>query len=354
MATITRYVNPDSTAGGDGTTNATVGANRAYVSQNAAEAAEQQDLTDGGGDIFELICETGGSADATAVSWDGWTTSATSYIVVKTSAGHRHAGVWDAAKYRHTGGIDTWSEYIRFEGMQFRVTSAVPFLVNQSNDVRIGWSVFDACTNTTYVIRNDGGKTLVHNCIFNNCANGGIGNGAGGGSGLTLYVYNVTVRGANSGFDFAVFNFGTGVVHCRNVVGWNTESDVFINISTDLNLNHCKSDDTTADDFGGSGNVANVANLDNSFEDAANGDLRLLTADTVLKDAGGDLSSDPDTYGGSIGAYITPDIVGTSRSGTWDIGAFEVAGAAPPSGRPHVPAGGVEGAIPMWESVGAA
>ena len=32
MATITRYVNTASTPGGDGTTNATSGANRAYAS----------------------------------------------------------------------------------------------------------------------------------------------------------------------------------------------------------------------------------------------------------------------------------------------------------------------------------
>src|SRR5687768_517134 len=95
----TRYVDPNSTAGGDGTTTALAGANRAYVSMSAWEAARQADLTLT--ETEECICLTnGGLEDATTVSIDGWTTDATHYIDIKTDAAYRHAGTFDATKYR--------------------------------------------------------------------------------------------------------------------------------------------------------------------------------------------------------------------------------------------------------------
>ena len=48
----TRYINTASTAGGDGTTNATSGANRAYASFAEWEAARQASLTE----VEEVIC----------------------------------------------------------------------------------------------------------------------------------------------------------------------------------------------------------------------------------------------------------------------------------------------------------
>ena len=57
--------------------------------------------------------------------------------------------------------------------------------------------------------------------------------------------------------------------------------------------------------------------------DASNGDLHLQSGDTILKDAGQDLSSDPDSYGGSISTTLAADIDNVARSGTWDIGADE-------------------------------
>ena len=50
MASIIRYVNTASTAGGDGTTNNTSGATRAYATLAAAETALRQTLTGVGAD----------------------------------------------------------------------------------------------------------------------------------------------------------------------------------------------------------------------------------------------------------------------------------------------------------------
>ena len=97
-----RYVDVDADAGGNGTTNALTGANCAYKSLSIWEAARQTDLVTG--DIIEqCICESNGgshTADTTAAVIDGWTTDATRYIDIKTSAAGRHDGKWNTGKYR--------------------------------------------------------------------------------------------------------------------------------------------------------------------------------------------------------------------------------------------------------------
>lgn len=81
MATITRFVNPASAAGGDGTTSSTSGANRAYSSANEWEANEQTDLV-ADGDVHVVNC-AGSTADTTRVLISGWTTGASNFITVK-------------------------------------------------------------------------------------------------------------------------------------------------------------------------------------------------------------------------------------------------------------------------------
>ena len=159
MATITRYVNTASTAGGDGTTNATSGTTRAYASLNEWEADEQTDLvTDG--DIHVVICE-GATADTTAVSVDGWTTGASNYIQIKTDTAGRHDGKWATGAYRLVVALEYYApialnvEYIRIEGLQVEQTGAyagggygIYNLINgSSSDIRI-----DSC-----IVRYTGG-----------------------------------------------------------------------------------------------------------------------------------------------------------------------------------------------------
>ncbi|MHB1099294.1 MAG: autotransporter outer membrane beta-barrel domain-containing protein [Burkholderiales bacterium] len=91
----TRYVNTASTAGGDGTTNATTGANRAYASLAEWEAAEQAILSE---DHTVLCC---GATDDTETTIDGWTPSGFRVIVAGNTgdAAGAHAGKWDTAFY---------------------------------------------------------------------------------------------------------------------------------------------------------------------------------------------------------------------------------------------------------------
>ena len=99
MALITRYVNTASTAGGDGTTNATTGAARAYASLNEWEANEQVDLV-AATDQHIVHC-VGTSADTTAVDVNGWTTSTTYYITIQVDAADRPTSAqYSTSNYR--------------------------------------------------------------------------------------------------------------------------------------------------------------------------------------------------------------------------------------------------------------
>lgn len=123
MANIVRYVNTASTAGGDGTTNATTGANRAYASLNEWEAAEQTDLvTDT--DTHELFC-TGTAIDSATTTILGWTTSALYDITIH---GETSGTSWDATKYGmstgDTNGITVSEDFVTFNNFQIETDIA--------------------------------------------------------------------------------------------------------------------------------------------------------------------------------------------------------------------------------------
>lgn len=98
-----RYVNTASTAGGDGTTNATTGANRAYATLAEAETALQAVLTED----MNILC-AGATADA-RTTFDGWT-AGSFRIYIKGNpddAAGVHVGIWDVNKYRITAASGT-------------------------------------------------------------------------------------------------------------------------------------------------------------------------------------------------------------------------------------------------------
>ena len=94
MAAVIRYINTASTAGGDGTTNATSGANRAYPSMAAWYTAEKTDLVSDG-DTHTVRCAAGiDSAGAIVISSSDWTTDATHFITIEPVSGDEHGGVY--------------------------------------------------------------------------------------------------------------------------------------------------------------------------------------------------------------------------------------------------------------------
>lgn len=306
----TRYVNTASSAGGDGTTNATSGANRAYASFSEWEAARQASLTE----VEEVICE-GSAADTSSHVIDGWTTSAANYILVRTTQANRHNGRWDTTKYRlETSGIQygwVYEDYVRFEGIQFRGTSSGhwnkeglvfnPGGAPGSTDLRAEACIAYNCGDTSHGFRQLGGTVRWINCIS-------YGNGAAGwrvqdvGSGATAYFYNC-IAAANTDQGWL---FSSGTITARNCyAGGNTGADFSAAPGTASN-NHSEDGShgtTTAYSTSSGAYFTNVTAGSQNFE--------IANASSALIDAGYDLSG-----------TFTVDILGNTRSGTWEVGPF--------------------------------
>jgi len=315
----TRYVNTASTAGGDGTTNATSGANRAYASLSEWEAAEQAILSED----HEVLCE-GSTADSTACTIDGWTVGSFR-ITVKgnTTTNGKHAGIYSTSKYR----------------VELSTTGGCIVPIEE--------------------------KTIIRDLIVYNTNTSGSGIGAGLTLGADIEALNIIARGSGTttvgshqGIAFAdISNLRMKV---KNVIsyGWNTGIYVRQNsASTDdtylvnntvygcavgirgrgaANViqawnNLCKANTDDWNDTGFDGaNSGNNAQADSAADAPGTGDIDLSSytdANTFIDAAGGDfhLNSSGTAYsllddagvGPSSNSNVpTDDIDGDTRSGT--------------------------------------
>ena len=337
MATLTRYVNPDADVGGDGTTNATTGSTCAYKSLSIAEAA----AIDGGsntGDldtnnnILDIICETNGTADTTAVTVDGYTTSATDYMHIYTSASHRHAGVWDDAKYRIvlTGNafcIAVQDNYLRVTGIQCSVGSTNN-LAGGIGGGNAGTAAFlvDSCivrsvvAHTGTLIGYSSSTVAAHQHTYvNNIVYGSTGVGAHGfytranGSAGRAVLYNNTAYNCTTGFrsrDGNVVWKNNLSIGCTDAYLETTAAE----IATYNAYDEGTDPGTNGIDLSGSADSA-------IFTDATVSNFTLVSGSTAA-DVGVSLASDSDGY-----YSFSTDITGATRSGTWDVGADEYVSA---------------------------
>lgn len=332
MATTnTRYVDPDAAAGGNGTTNSLSGGNCAYTSLSAWESARQADLPSG--DIIEkVICSSQSAshtADSSTCAIDGWTTDSTRYIEITVDSGSRHAGVFSSSKYRLTAQFYTTESNVRVDGLQVDKTSAAYAYLMYFKP--IGGVCDYRVTNT--IIRNPATTTVpgtlgfegspsassavrVNNVI---CVSG-ITSGRNvrhNSANYTGYFENMTVIGGG-GTSVGIYN-SAGTLYCKNVYSGNHQTDY----SGTITYTTSGSSDSTSR----TGVTASIACSTSSgayFASLAAGsqDLSIGTS-SALKDAGTDLVGDSGWLIDEI------DIIGTVRSGTWDIGAFEYVESSP-------------------------
>lgn len=338
MATITRYVNTASTAGGDGTTNNTTGATRAYATLNEFESNEQQDLTDAGGDIMDCICE-GSAADTVATVIAGWTTASASYLQMRTTQANRHDGQWNAGKYRlmpaDDVAIEAFDEHVRVFGVQFTITAPT------SNHSIVSSRILSAGSEHQYaynIVDGQGSSFLIGmavsdpDCVFkfwNNvvfdCERANNSNYQIGGAAGSWY-YNNTSVGGYRGFEGSSSNadMQNNTAYGASVAGFGGTFDT-------TNSGYNLSDDTS---WPGSNNINTAQAGTDLFTDYTGRDLSVKDSGADTYNAGTDLSS-----------FLTDDILAISRpqASTYDIGAHEfvvVGGATGKSNPLSGPLGG--------------
>lgn len=324
----TRYVDPNSTAGGNGTTNALSGANRAYASLSEWESAREGTLTE----VEEVICSTnGGAADTTACLIIGWDTTASFYIDIKTAAAYRHAGVWDTSKYRlevtNASCVESYEDYIRYTGIQARVSSASS---NYCYPL-----AFSAAAGDCRVID---GIMRGHRADYTGNAIGYAGSGS-------LTIRNVVaydfVYTANT--NIRPFSFGSGTVTLENVTGIGGYIGLNVNGGT-VTAKNCYLGGSVGNDYAyssGSLDKTNCASADASADDTAAGctatncinSVPVSTATFTNVTVGSEnyslvSGSGLIDVGVDLSGTFTTDIAGATRTVPWEIGPFNYTSAA--------------------------
>jgi hypothetical protein len=292
-----RIVDPDSGPGTD------------YTSLSSWESNEQADLQVSGlNKISRADCtSSSGTADSTAVSVVGWTTTADNYInivgdtLTQTSI--------DTSKYRieitDDGCFSFREDYVRIDSLQFKMTYSTSdtyeICVDASeqtattNDLRISNCIL-ACVPGATVKYNgincsDADVNIkIWNTIIYDFPRRGIQH-----NGSDCEIFNCTIEGATS-VDGIFANSGDIVI--KNCAVWNCSDDIDVAAANSSTL------DTNATDDGDGDNPITPSNWANVFEDWLNHDYRLKSTDTDLKDKG---LSDPGS------GLFSDDIFGTER-----------------------------------------
>ncbi len=327
MATqVLRYVDPNSTAGGDGTTGALTGANRAYVSLNAAAAAEQKDLV-AADQFIRFICSSDDAGathveDTTAVTIDGSTTDATRYFQIESASSH--GGKWNDNIYRlnvQDGRALLISDNnVNLVGLQVshHTLTAINDVVRIATVSAGATYLFDSCifrmsggdgtyvSYGVYVVDADATLNMINSLVYRPSANTSTANTAVYINLGNANVYSCTIIGG-----CRTFRLGTGTAVAKNCyVKVVTASYAY---SATITLITCASSDTT-----GSAGLQNIAWDTSNFTNVSAGSEDFhLPVGSALIDVG------TDTTGDGAPLNFTDDIDGVARAGTWDIGADE-------------------------------
>ena len=317
-AELLRYVDPDAVGGGTG-----LDWTNAYTSLNAWEAAEQQDLTDGGGDwMHAYVRASGGTADTIATTIVGWTTGAATYILVEAASGDEAVITgYDETRYRlevtDATCLGVSEDYVRLVGLQIKQVyvgtgaNGISFGIGASSDnLRvIAYCRISSSSNVNTVramISTDATNNFeIYNTIFDTWGNDILNMDADVG-----VIYNSTFY--NSGVAGIEIDSGTWLL--KNNIVAATADDFQIDAGS-VTIDYNASDD---EDGTNSQKLVATNNYAAEFVDAPNRDFTLVSG-SVADDNGTD---DPGS-----GLY-SDDIAGTTRVSPWDMGAYELIAAA--------------------------
>jgi len=282
---------------------------------------------------------TGGTADTTAVTIDGWTTDSTRYIKVWTdpTESYRHAGTYPTGnKYRIEAAVGSWGAVISSEESYVRVIGIAVYLRYADEGQTAAVSI-NAYSGESYIsanickmedgyqsgigIRTAGGTAYIYNNIiygFDNFDSGSLSSGGIAGtkySDGTAYVYNNTLVDCDSGLISQDENGGT--IYAKNNLCYSCGVPAVGEFAagTDYNATDAAAMGYTVV---GGGNIHDE--LSQTFTFAGTSDYHLAATDAGAKGYGVNLYNDANLP-------FQDDIDGEDRGGsgaTWDIGADEL------------------------------
>lgn len=311
---ITRYVNTASTTGGDGTTNATSGANRAYPTLRAALDAIGASLSD----AMTIVCDGAGGADTSDCDQGAWdfTTTASNYLLITTQGSARHQGKWDTAKYHRAvtnqnGLYNNLAAHIRFDGLQVQVTvnDAAQYIVYKTINANLTATDID-CRITNCIAKGvmtsgqvlgynprppgagGAGVSSIWNCLAFDCDKGFASDWA------SQKFWNCT--GHTNTFDFD----GMEACEFRNCLSAAPATSGWVGVASGSSSHNASSDDSAP-------GSRSRSNQTFTFVDVAGDDFHLQSTDAGAKGFG---VRDPGS------GLFADDIGGQARGLVWDIG----------------------------------
>lgn len=334
MATVQRYVNTASTPGGDGTTNATAGANRAYASLFDWAAAAGGSATD------DYIVDCCGVAEDTTSTTVGFSTHITTGSV--TIRGNRS----DAAGF-YSGPLAISPNHYRL----VLGAGTSPLVLNEANitvdgiQVESGGGAFRCGivlgNSSTFTIRN----CRIRASATTSCGIGSGGADQAGNTAKTIennlvvgfdigveiqmashYSPTVTIRhntiyGDGSSIGIKILEqggFGAGTYTMKgNAIG-NSGADNCFSVTFNAGGTAVYDDNATEDAQGTTGEIA-IGTLTNAWTSPGGG----RSADFTVKNTSSPL------YNAVNPTLVSTDITGFTRDGTnHDVGCFEYQAAS--------------------------
>ena len=279
------------------------------------------------------VRSSNGTADTTAVTITGWTTSSTNYIKIWSdpSLGNRHNGKWDAGKYRlevssTEVALNNYEAYVWVDGLQISVNNSSDYHRPLNTEGQTGVAnEFKASNNILKLVQStqaeySEGLTLAANIdtasvakIWNNIVYDitGTSNGRSifiNDSDWTAYIYNNTIIDSTEG----IYQSSGSPIAKNNIVKGSGNTNAYVGTfasGTDYNA----TDGTDAIGQGSNNKVSRTF----AFVDETNDDFHLSLTDAGAKDIGTNLQADANLP-------FSQDIDGSYRGNAWDIGADEV------------------------------
>jgi hypothetical protein len=272
-----------------------------YRTLAAALAGESTNLVSTLDGILTIECYSisGGDTSA-AVTGTGYTTDSAHYINIVVPAAERHAGLFDTTKYYKTGNYVSFlyisTNYTRVTGLQFYGYYDRGIFVINCTDILVDSCIWNGNGQGLFSMSIDSTTAFtsceVRNSLFYNQYQSQSGIGTGSAVDTHILFRNCTIADHNVSW---FGNFG-GVA---SIVAINCGFHNIYAISDWPDTTQTTCSTTTP-----------------TWEDEANRDYRLTSADTTWQGQGTDLSAD-----------FTNDITGATRTTPFSIGAFQFVAA---------------------------